>query len=132
MIECEVNLMRRILLPKICHGPQEAYVRRAAPRLLTEPIIQEGAADEKCQSAISTSRVAEIASYVKGDDRAPPGILPGALILGTRYPDKLQVGKATAVIRDETGRQDSLEVYYLDLPETPEEIAPLRETLDIM
>ena len=124
--------MRRILLQKICQGPQEAYVGRADPRLLNELIIHEEADDEKYQRAISHSRVAEIASYVKGDDRAPPGILPGALILGTRYPDKLQVGKATAVIRDETGRQDSLEVYHLDLPETPEEIAPLRETLDIM
>ena len=124
--------MRRIFLQKIRQGPQEAYAGTADPRLLNELIIHEEKDDEKYQRAISSSRVAEIARYVKGEEGALPGILPGSLILGTRYPDRLQVRSASALIRDETGRQDDVELYYLDLPETPEEIDSLRGTLDIM
>ena len=76
LIEYEVNLMRRILLQKICQGPQEAYVGRADPRLLNELIIHEEADDEKYQRAISHSRVAEIASYVKGGGRGTAGDSP--------------------------------------------------------
>ena len=110
MIEREVKRMRRIFLQKIRQGPQEAYAGTADPRLLNELIIHEEKDDEKYQRAISSSRVAEIARYVKGEEGAPPGILPGSLILGTRYPDRLQVRSASALIRDETGRQDDVEL----------------------
>ena len=59
--------MRRIFLQKIRQGPQEAYAGTADPRLLNELIIHEEKDDEKYQRAISSSRVAEIARYVKGE-----------------------------------------------------------------
>ena len=124
--------MKRVYLTKMRQGEQVAYIGNADPRLLCPLIIHTDTDDAKYQRAISRTRVSEVAAYVLGDGESSPGILPGALILGTRYQDRLPVCRAYATTKDSTGLDQTIELYYIDLPETEEEIDSLQDTLDIM
>lgn len=98
--------MKRVYLTKMRQGEQVAYIGNADPRLLCPLIIHTDTDDEKYQRAISRTRVSEVAAYVLGDGESSPGILPGALILGTRYQDRLP-GFAGPMPRQRTARSGS-------------------------
>ena len=100
--------MKRVYLTKMRQGEQVAYIGNADPRLLCPLIIHTDTDDEKYQRAISRTRVSEVAAYVLGDGESSPGILPGALILGTRYQDRLPVCRAYATTKDSTGLDQTI------------------------
>ena len=123
--------MKRTYLQKIYQGSQVAYIGSADPRILNAMIIHAEADDEKYQRAISETRVKEISDYVAGGENAPTGILPGALILGTRNQDKPKIHTTYAQLQDRNGQFQQLELYYIDLPETEEELKECRNTLTL-
>lgn len=125
--------MKRLYLTPIDQHGRRAYVGSADPRILipmTAKATAEG--EEQYQRLLSISRVKDIASYVGGEKEGEPGILPGALILGTRYPDRLEVKKIRAVPLSGESGPETIELHYIDFPETYQEAESLRSTLDVM
>ena len=80
-------------------------------------------AQVRYQRSLKMKKVLEIAEYVDKEQ----GLIPGSVILGTRFADKVSVSELQ--IPSESG-VDTL--YYVELPETKAELAAYRETLDVM
>lgn len=116
--------MKRVYVQKFIQYGIECFSGVADARILAGMSQSESQdAQVRYQRSLKMKKVLEIAEYVDKEQ----GLIPGSVILGTRFADKVSVSELQ--IPSESG-VDTL--YYVELPETKAELAAYRETLDVM
>ncbi len=112
--------MKKILLQKITQFNTVYYIGRIDPRILCKVAKElEMSTTQEAQRPLSEKRVKEIACYVENY-----GILPNTLTLATNN-NMLKVNKIEGI----EGVDD---LYYLDFPNTEEELNAYKNTIDVM
>lgn len=115
--------MRRIYLQKVSQHGMEYYIGKADPRVLVKMATKiQVSTPQDAQRPLNGNRVKQIASYVEGE-----GILPNTLVLATNN-RMLEVKQID--VKDDQG--NNMNLYYMEIPYTPDEFAAYQNTLDVM
>lgn len=117
--------MKRIYLQKINQKGNECYIGKVDPRKLIRIVEQvEMGETQEAQRPLNAKRVKEIANYIASDDSISHiggGILPNTLTLATKD-CSFEVKTA----------DDIPGIYYIEFPETEDEIKKYINTILVM
>lgn len=124
--------MQRINLEKVHQNQMEFYSGKADPRVLVRMAddIQVGSIQD-AQRPLKQKHLKEIAEFVGQNSRS---VLPGVMIATKKNADGLLIpvqSEAVTVIHAD-GTRETETRYYMEFPETEDEIARYRGTINII
>lgn len=125
--------MKRVDLEKVVQRNEIFYVGKADPRLLIKLAddIQIGETQD-AQRPLEKKHLEDIAKYVGQES----GILPTSVLISTKQQNSdgktIDILEENVVIQHEDGTEENKKIYYMEIPETNEELDYYSGTIDII
>ena len=123
--------MEKIYLQQVRQFNTIFYTGKFDPRKIVEmtekiPVGQT----QEAQRPLDEKHIKEISEYVV--DPVEKGLLPASVMLATRNREKLKIKSEEVKIEYSDGTVEIKNLYYLEMPSTPQELEEYKGTIDII